>query len=146
MSEASNGDGAAGSVNDLDLPQNKKESEKNRREQENLCIEELAMLISAQIPELSDSDDSSSTTDAGSRLEKGSILQDTVDKLKSLRAQLKVRLFDDKDNIKVIKLVNLYFQRCATFSRKKFLPHSLFFQKRFSGHSSLKPSMGLCSL
>ena len=107
MSEASNVDGAAGSLNDLDLPQNKKESEKNRREQENLCIEELAMLISAQIPELSDSDDSSSTTDAGSRLEKGSILQDTVDKLKSLRAQLKVRLFDDKDNIKVIKLVNL---------------------------------------
>ena len=91
MSETSNGDGAAGSLNDLDLPQNKKDSEKNRREQENLCIEELAMLISAQIPELSDSDDSSSTTDA-SRLEKGSILQDTVDKLKSLRAQMKVRL------------------------------------------------------
>lgn len=89
MSETSNGEGAAGSVGDLDLPQNKKDSEKNRREQENLCIEELAMLISAQIPELSDSDDSSSTTDA-SRLEKGSILQDTVDKLKSLRAQLKV--------------------------------------------------------
>ena len=92
MSETSNGDGAAGSVGDLDLPQNKKDSEKNRREQENLCIEELAMLISAQIPELSDSDDSSSTTDA-SRLEKGSILQDTVDKLKSLRAQLKVSFF-----------------------------------------------------
>ena len=98
MSEASNGDGGAGSVNDLDLPQNKKESEKYRREQENLCIEELAMLISAQIPELSDSDDSSSTTDAGSRLEKGSILQDTVDKLKSLRAQLKVRLLDERNN------------------------------------------------
>ena len=65
---------------------------------ENLCIEELAMLISAQIPELSDSDDSSSTTDAGSRLEKGSILQDTVDKLKSLRAQLKVRLLDERNN------------------------------------------------
>ena len=97
MSEDSNGDGAAGSLNDLDLPQNKKESEKNRREQENLCIEELAMLISAQIPELSDSDDSSSTTDAGSRLEKGSILQDTVDKLKSLRAQLKVRLIRIKN-------------------------------------------------
>ena len=92
MSETSNGEGAAGSVGDLELPQNKKDSEKNRREQENLCIEELAMLISAQIPELSDSDDSSSTTDA-SRLEKGSILQDTVDKLKSLRAQLKVRFF-----------------------------------------------------
>ena len=92
MSETSNGDGAAGSVGDLELPQNKKDSEKNRREQENLCIEELAMLISAQIPELSDSDDSSSTTDA-SRLEKGSILQDTVDKLKSLRAQLKVSFF-----------------------------------------------------
>lgn len=92
MSETSNGEGAAGSVGDLELPQNKKDSEKNRREQENLCIEELAMLISAQIPELSDSDDSSSTTDA-SRLEKGSILQDTVDKLKSLRAQLKVSHF-----------------------------------------------------
>ena len=97
MSETSNGDGAAGSVGDLELPQNKKDSEKNRREQENLCIEELAMLISAQIPELSDSDDSSSTIDA-SRLEKGSILQDTVNKLKSLRAQLKVRLVDFEDN------------------------------------------------
>ena len=97
MSETSNGEGAAGSVGDLELPQNKKDSEKNRREQENLCIEELAMLISAQIPELSDSDDSSSTTDA-SRLEKGSILQDTVDKLKSLRAQLKVSFFLDQEN------------------------------------------------
>ena len=85
MSETSNGDGAAGSVGDFYLPQNKK----NRREQEKFCIEELAMLISAQFPELSDSKDSSSTTDA-SRLEKDSILQDTVDKLKSLRAQLKV--------------------------------------------------------
>ena len=101
MSETSNGEGAAGSVGDLELPQNKKDSEKNRREQENLCIEELAMLISAQIPELSDSDDSSSTTDA-SRLEKGSILQDTVDKLKSLRAQLKVRFFLRSGKYRVI--------------------------------------------
>ena len=101
MSETSNGEGAAGSVGDLELPQNKKDSEKNRREQENLCIEELAMLISAQIPELSDSDDSSSTTDA-SRLEKGSILQDTVDKLKSLRAQLKVSFFMRSGKFRVI--------------------------------------------
>ena len=86
----------------MDLPQNKKDSEKNRREQENLCIEELAMLISAQIPELSDSDDSSSTIDA-SRLEKGSILQDTVDKLKSLRAQLKVNHVDDIDEDNHVK-------------------------------------------
>ena len=57
MSETSNGEGAAGSVGDLELPQNKKDSEKNRREQENLCIEELAMLISAQIPALSDQHD-----------------------------------------------------------------------------------------
>ena len=116
MSEASNGDGAAGSLNDLDLPQNKKESEKSRREQENLCIEELAMLISAQIPELSDSDDSSSTTDAGSRLEKGSILQDTVDKLKSLRAQLKVKLVDDIDK-DVLKLVTMTVD-CVTLGAR----------------------------
>jgi len=90
MSEASNGDGAEGSLNDFENNQNKKDSEKNRREQENLCIEELAMLISAQIPELSDSDDSSSTTDAN-RLEKGSILQETVEKLKSLREQITAR-------------------------------------------------------
>ena len=83
MSDTSTGEGAGGS-NDLENHHNKKDSEKNRREQENICIEELAMLISAQIPELSDSDDSSSTTEA-SRLEKGSILQETVDKLKILR-------------------------------------------------------------
>ena len=75
--------------NDLESYQNKKDSEKKRREQENFYIEELAMLISAQIPEYSDSDDSSGPNDP-SRLEKGSILQETVDKLKKLnQARLK---------------------------------------------------------
>ena len=124
MSETSNGDGAAGSLNDLDLPQNKKDSEKNRREQENLCIEELAMLISAQIPELSDSDDSSSTTDA-SRLEKGSILQDTVDKLKSLRTQLKVKLVDDVDEDDLLKLVTMTVD-CMTLGSRHSAGRNLF--------------------
>ena len=70
--------------NELESYQNKKDSEKKRREQENFYIEELAMLISAQLPEFSDSDDSSGPNDP-SRLEKGSILQETVDKLKKLQ-------------------------------------------------------------
>ena len=69
--------------NELESYSNKKDSEKKRREQENYYIEELAMLISSQIPELSDSEDSSSAFDP-SKLEKGSILQDTVDKLRKL--------------------------------------------------------------
>ena len=72
--------------NELESYQNKKDSEKKRREQENFYIEELAMLISAQLPEFSDSDDSSGPNDP-SRLEKGSILQETVDKLKKLQNQ-----------------------------------------------------------
>ena len=82
-------DGASGNNNELEAFSNKKDSEKKRREQENFYIEELAMLISAQIPEYSDSDDSSGPNDP-SRLEKGSILQETVDKLKKLnQARLK---------------------------------------------------------
>ena len=60
--------------NDLESYQNKKDSEKKRREQENFYIEELAMLISSQIPDISDSEDSSGIFDS-SKLEKGSILQ-----------------------------------------------------------------------
>ena len=74
----------SGNNNELESYQNKKDSEKKRREQENFYIEELAMLISAQLPEFSDSDDSSGPNDP-SRLEKGSILQETVDKLKKLK-------------------------------------------------------------
>ena len=74
----------SGNNNELESYQNKKDSEKKRREQENFYIEELAMLISAQLPEFSDSDDSSGPHDL-SRLEKGSILQETVDKLKKLK-------------------------------------------------------------
>ena len=87
MSDISNGE-ASGSTNhnDPESNQNKKDSEKKRREQENICIEELAMLISAQLPELSDSDDSSGVSDP-SKLEKGSILQETVEKLKKLKAK-----------------------------------------------------------
>ena len=73
----------SGNNNELESYQNKKDSEKKRREQENFYIEELAMLISAQLPEFSDSDDSSGPNDP-SRLEKGSILQETVDKLRQL--------------------------------------------------------------
>ena len=86
-----NRDGRENSANnnELDAYHNKKDSEKKRREQENFYIEELAMLISAQIPEYSDSDDSSGPYDS-SKLEKGSILQETVDKLKKLnQARLK---------------------------------------------------------
>ena len=57
MSDTSNGDTSCSTANnnELDSNLNKKDSEKKRREQENLCIEELAMLISAQLPEFSDS-------------------------------------------------------------------------------------------
>ena len=90
MSDISNGEsGSSAFAIDLESNQNKKDSEKKRREQENICIEELAMLISAQLPEFSDSDDSSGTNDP-SKLEKGSILQETVDKLKKLRAESQV--------------------------------------------------------
>lgn len=75
----------SGNNNELESYQNKKDSEKKRREQENFYIEELAMLISAQLPEFSDSDDSSGGPNDLSRLEKGSILQETVDKLKKLK-------------------------------------------------------------
>jgi len=85
MSDISNGDaGSSANNNDPESNQNKKDSEKKRREQENICIEELAMLISAQLPEYSDSDDSSGANDP-SKLEKGSILQETVEKLKKLK-------------------------------------------------------------
>ena len=67
-------DGASGNNNDLEAFSNKKDSEKKRREQENFYIEELAMLISSQIPDISDSEDSSGIFDS-SKLEKGSILQ-----------------------------------------------------------------------
>ena len=61
-----NRDGRENSANnnELDAYHNKKDSEKKRREQENFYIEELAMLISAQIPEYSDSDDSSGPYDS----------------------------------------------------------------------------------
>lgn len=86
MSDISNGEaGSSANNNDPESNQNKKDSEKKRREQENICIEELAMLISAQLPEFSDSDDSSGANDP-SKLEKGSILQETVEKLKKLKA------------------------------------------------------------
>jgi nuclear receptor coactivator 2 len=86
MSDISNGEaGSSANNNDPESNQNKKDSEKKRREQENICIEELAMLISAQLPEFSDSDESSGANDP-SKLEKGSILQETVEKLKKLKA------------------------------------------------------------
>ena len=78
------GQANSGNNNELESYQNKKDSEKKRREQENFYIEELAMLISNQLPEFCDSDDSSGGPNDPSRLEKGNILQETVDKLKKL--------------------------------------------------------------
>ena len=68
--------------NDLDS-YHKKDGEKRRREQENFYIEELAMLISSQMPEYSDEDESMGSQDS-SKIEKGSILQETVEKLRKL--------------------------------------------------------------
>ena len=85
MSDISSGEGGhSANNNDLDSYQNKKDSEKKRREQENFYIEELAMLIS-HVKDFSDSEDSSIGGDP-SRFEKGSILQETVEKLKQLNA------------------------------------------------------------
>lgn len=85
MSDISSEDRAhAANNNDLESCQNKKDSEKKRREQENFYIEELAMLIS-HVKDLSDSEDSNGGGDP-SRFEKGSILQETVDKLRKLNA------------------------------------------------------------
>ena len=85
MSDISSGEGGhSANNNDLDSYQNKKDSEKKRREQENFYIEELAMLIS-HVKDFSDSEDSSTGGDP-TRFEKGSILQETVEKLKQLNA------------------------------------------------------------
>jgi len=92
MSDISNGEaGSSANNNDPESNQNKKDSEKKRREKENICIEELAMLISSKLPEFSDSDDSSCANDP-SKLEKGSILQETVEKLKKLKAGNQARM------------------------------------------------------
>ena len=88
MSDISSEDRSANN-NDLDSYQNKKDSEKKRREQENFYIEELAMLIS-HVKDLSDSEDSNAAGDP-SRFEKGSILQETVDKLRKLNASKEVQ-------------------------------------------------------
>ena len=90
MSDISSEDRAhAANNNDLESCQNKKDSEKKRREQENFYIEELAMLIS-HVKDLSDSEDSNGGGDP-SRFEKGSILQETVDKLRKLNASKEVQ-------------------------------------------------------
>jgi len=89
MSDTSSGGlGGAPNLFDLDNP-NKKDSEKKRREQENTYIEELAGLISANLPEFADSDDSSGSG-AAAKPEKGSILQETVEKLRKLRDERSV--------------------------------------------------------
>ena len=90
MSDISSGEsGHSANNNDLDSYQNKRDSEKKRREQENFYIEELAMLIS-HVKDFSDSEDSSAGGDP-SRFEKGSILQETVEKLKQLNASKNIQ-------------------------------------------------------
>jgi hypothetical protein len=57
MSDSSLEDHGAANLDDFEFNPNKRQSEKKRREQENLYLEELSQLINANFPELRNMED-----------------------------------------------------------------------------------------
>jgi hypothetical protein len=56
MSDSSLEENGAANLEDFEFNPNKRQSEKKRREQENLYLEELSQLINANFPELRNMD------------------------------------------------------------------------------------------
>ena len=85
MSDSSSG-GEGANMTDMDnINKGRTHSDKGQNEREQSYIEELAGLINVNFPQLADSDNSSNSS-LVKGLEKGSILQETIEKLKKIQS------------------------------------------------------------